>query len=54
MDEQPRPFEVGEELVAEADALARPLDQAGHVRDGQLRPVLRLDRPEHGLEVVNG
>ena len=36
--------------MPEADALARPLDQPGHVRDGQLRAVWRLDRAEHRLE----
>ena len=33
------PLEVGEELVPEADALARALDQARHVGDRELAPV---------------
>ena len=40
VDEQPRPLEVREKVVAEADALARPLDQTGDVGDGELRAVL--------------
>ena len=39
-----------EELVAEADALARTLDQPGHVGDGELPAVGRLDGPEHRRE----
>ncbi len=50
MDEQPRALEVREELVAEADALARSFDQAGDVGDDELAAVRRLDRPEHGRE----
>ena len=36
--------------MAEPDALARALDQAGHVGDGELAAVGRLDRAEHGRE----
>ena len=43
-------LEVGEELVAEADTLARSLDQPGDVGDDELAPVGRLDRAEHGLQ----
>ena len=48
--EQARALEVGEELVAEADALARALDQTGHVGDDELAPVRRVDRPENGRQ----
>ena len=47
--EAPRALEVREELVAEADALARALDQPGHVGDDELAAVGRLDRAEHRL-----
>ena len=50
VDEQPRPLEVREELVAEARLPGGALDQAGNVRDGQLPAVRRVDRPEHRLE----
>ena len=50
VDQEPRPLEVGEELVAEPDAGARALEQAGHVGDGELAAVVGLDRPEHGLD----
>ena len=50
MHEQPRTLEVREELVPEPDALARALDQAGHVGDGQLAAVGPVDRAEHGRE----
>ena len=50
MHEHPRALEVREELVAEPDALARALDQPGHVRHGQLAPVGSVDRPEHRLD----
>ncbi len=40
---------MGEELVPEPDALARPLDQAGHVGDGELAPVGPVDGAEHRL-----
>ena len=36
--------------MPEADALARPFDQARHVGDGQLAAVRRLDGAEHRLE----
>ncbi len=36
--------------MPEPDALARALDEAGHVRDDELPPVGGLDRPEHGRE----
>ena len=45
MHEQPGALQVREELVAEPDALARALDQPGHVRDGQLAPVGRSTVP---------
>ena len=50
VDEQSSPLEVREEVVPEADPLARALDQAGDVRDRELRAVGRLDRAEHGLQ----
>ena len=43
-------LEVREELVPEAHALGRALEQPGHVRDGQLRAVVRLDRAELRLD----
>ena len=49
MHEHARALEVGEELVAEPDALARALDQPGHVGDDELAPVGRVDRAEHRL-----
>ena len=36
--------------MAEPDALARALDQPGHVGDDELAAVRRLDRAEHRLE----
>ena len=45
--EQPRALEMREELVPEADALARALDQPGNVGDGELAPVRRVDGAEH-------
>ncbi len=52
MEQDAGPLEVGEELVPEADSLARALDQARHVCDGELSarrpPVGRaVHRPEH-------
>ena len=49
MDEEPRTLEVGEELVAEADARARALDQPRHVDDRELAAVRRLDSTERRL-----
>src|SRR5262245_61109299 len=48
--ERTRALEVGKEIVAEADTLARPLDQPGDVGDDQLPAVGRLHRAEHGLQ----
>jgi hypothetical protein len=45
--EQASPLEVGEEVVAQPDALARALEEAGHVGDDQLTPVGSLDRAEN-------
>ena len=50
MQEQARALEVREELVAEADALARALDQSRHVGDDELAAVGRLDGAEHRRE----
>ena len=50
VDQEPRPLEVGQELVPEPDPGARALEQAGHVGDGQLAAVVGLDRAEHGLD----
>ena len=44
VDERARALEVREELVPEADALARALDQPGHVRDDELAAVGRTRR----------
>ena len=49
MHEQPRPLHVGEELVAEAGAPARALDQAGDVGDHELA-LVALERAEHRLD----
>ncbi len=43
-------LEVGQELVTQADALARALDQAGDIRDHELSPVGRVHRAEDRLE----
>ena len=45
---------MGEEFVAEADTLARPLEEAGHVRNSQLPPVRSLDRSEDGRDRREG
>ncbi len=50
VQEQAGALEVGEELVTEADTLARALDQAGHVCDGQLAAVRAVDDPENRRE----
>ena len=47
VQQEPGPLEVGQELVAEPDALARALDQARHVGDRQLATVGAVDRAEH-------
>src|SRR5919197_1308250 len=52
--EQARALEVREELVAEADALARALDEARHVGDGELAAIGRVDRSEHRRERREG
>ena len=54
MDEEPRPLEVGEELVAEPDARARAFDQPGDVDDGELAPSAASTVPSTGCTVVNG
>ncbi len=50
MDEGPGALEVGQELVAEPDTFARPLDQPGHVGHDHLAAVRRFDRAENWLE----
>ena len=50
MHEHPRALEVSEELVAEPNALARALDQAGHIGDDELALVRGFHRPEHRRE----
>src|ERR1700756_1688088 len=50
MEQQPRTLEVREELVAEADAFARSLDEPGDVGDDELPPIRGLDGPENGRE----
>ncbi len=47
VDEEPCSLEMGEELVPEPDAVARPFEQARNVGDDELAPIARLDRPEH-------
>ena len=50
VEQEPGPLEMGEELVPEPDALARPLDQARHVGDRELAAVGAVDRSEHRRE----
>jgi hypothetical protein len=51
VEQEIRALEVGEKLVSEADAFARPLDQTRHVRNRELPcSVRRVDRAEHGCE----
>ena len=50
VQQEPRALEMREELVAEADALARAFDQSRHVGDDELPTVRRLDRAEHRRE----
>ena len=47
--EQARALDVGEEVVAQAGALAGALDEPGDVGDDELA-LGALERPEHGLE----
>ena len=47
--EQPRALDMGEEVVAQAGAVAGALDQAGDVGDDELA-VVGLERAEHRLE----
>ena len=54
MHERAGALEVGEELVAEADALARALDQPRHVGDDELAAVGASTVPSTGWSVVNG
>ncbi len=54
MDEQPRPLEMSQKLVAEAGPVRRAFDQAGYVRDGELSLVRAVDDPRTGSSVVNG
>ena len=50
VNQEARALEVSEELMPEASAVGRSLDEPGHVRNGQL-PVLRaVDHAEDGLE----
>ena len=53
VDEQPRALDVGEEVVAEAGARARALDQPGDVGDHELA-VGASSVPSTGSSVVNG
>ena len=50
VDQQPRPLQVRQEVVAEADALRRALQQARHVDHRQLPAVVAVDRAEHRLD----
>jgi hypothetical protein len=52
--EHASPLQVGQELVPEARAFGRPLDQAGHIGDHELAAVGRIDRAEHGLQRREG
>ena len=49
-----RALEVGEELVPEARAVRRTLDEAGHVGDGELARVRPVDHAEDRLERREG
>ena len=49
MHEQPGALDVGQELVAEAGAGARPLDQPGDVGDHELA-ILGIERPQRRFE----
>jgi hypothetical protein len=53
VDEHPRALDVREELVAEAVALAAPLDQPGDVGDDELA-LGPSSVPSTGSSVVNG
>ena len=53
VDEQPRALDVGQELVPEPGAGARPLDQPGDVGDHELA-VVGSSVPSTGSSVVNG
>jgi hypothetical protein len=48
--QHPRPLEVGEKLVTEADALARTLQQPGHVSHRELASIVRVDGAQHRLD----
>ena len=50
VDEQPRALEVGEELVTEAGAVGRALDEPRDVGDGELALLRPVHDAEHGLE----
>ena len=50
VEQQPGALEVREELVAEADALRRALQQPGHVDHRQLPAVHRIDGAEHRVD----
>ena len=55
MYQQPSPLDVGEEVVAEANAVGRTLDQPGNVGDHQLAIVLMKraeNRGERGEWIV--
>ena len=54
VQQQPRPLQVREELVAEADALARALDQPGTSATVSWRPSGASTVPSTGASVVNG
>ena len=55
MDEEARALEVREELVAEAGAVGRALDEPGDVGDRELPRVrARRPTPSTGSIVVNG
>ena len=49
-DQHPRPLDVAQELVPEAPALARPLDEPGDVGDHELVAVVEAHDAEVGLE----
>ena len=50
MHEETRALEVSEELMAEAGAVGRALDEPGDVGDGQLALLRPVHHAEHGLE----
>ena len=53
-EQDPGPLDVAQELVAEAPALAGPLDEAGDVGHDELGVVVERTTPRWGSRVVKG